>query len=138
MRLYSKGKREEARTLLQRLETIVCRQCKQSFEIKAQRGRKPNYCSDKCREIDNLDHQRAKDYGLSVEAIRALKKSQGDVCAICTERPAEHLDHDHNTNQVRAFLCSRCNMGLGQFFDRPDLLRQAANYLEQHTLSLAA
>jgi hypothetical protein len=40
------------------------------------------------------------------------------------------VDHCHDTENVRGFLCSRCNKALGFMRDRPDLLRAAADYLE--------
>lgn len=54
----------------------------------------------------------------------------GGMCAICRERPAEHVDHDHETGEVRGVLCFTCNVGLGNFRDRPDLLDKAVHYLE--------
>lgn len=33
------------------------------------------------------------------------------------------------TGEVRALLCSACNVGLGMFQDAPDLLTKAAQYL---------
>jgi hypothetical protein len=43
-----------------------------------------------------------------------------------------HVDHDHITGRVRALLCSGCNTGIGHLQDDPDVLRRAADYIEQH------
>nr|BFD85776.1 hypothetical protein StreXyl84_51770 [Streptomyces sp. Xyl84] len=42
----------------------------------------------------------------------------------------EHVDHCHGTGRVRGVLCSSCNAALGQFKDRPDVMRRAAAYVE--------
>lgn len=66
-------------------------------------------------------------------------KAQGERCAVCgdhSEVRQMHLDHDHEccsngcARCVRGVLCLSCNLGLGQFRDRPDLLRYAAAYLD--------
>lgn len=59
-----------------------------------------------------------------------LKAAQGGVCAICGERPAVHVDHDHETHRVRGILCEPCNGFLGAFRDERALLRAAIEYLE--------
>lgn len=41
------------------------------------------------------------------------------------------IDHCHMTDQIRGVICQACNKGLGMFYDRPDLLRNAAEYLEE-------
>lgn len=51
------------------------------------------------------------------------------MCALCRERPARHIDHDHASGHVRGMLCFPCNAGLGQFRDRSDLLEAAIGYL---------
>ena len=77
-------------------------------------------------------HRRSR-YGLDFGEYEEMLLDQGDVCAICLEAPAEHVDHDHETGQVRGILCFNCNGGLGQFRDRVDIMRKAIDYLERTT-----
>ena len=77
-------------------------------------------------------------YGISPEEYAALLNQQGGVCAICHEPETEMLrgkirllavDHDHVNGRVRGLLCHDCNLGIGRFRDRPDLLMAAIMYL---------
>ena len=59
-------------------------------------------------------------------------RQQGGVCAICGSGPEDpqHVDHDHETGEVRGILCFNCNGGLGQFHDSIDaLLAASTTYL---------
>lgn len=80
------------------------------------------------------------DFNITLEEYNALLEAQGGVCAICGTKATgvrepgkrEHsmyVDHDHATGVVRGLLCSRCNFGLGQFRDSPELLLKAVEYL---------
>jgi hypothetical protein len=64
----------------------------------------------------------------------AQKTTQDNKCAICqhefTSAMDTHQDHNHKTNQLRGVLCSRCNTGLGQFFESPEILQKAIGYLK--------
>lgn len=72
-------------------------------------------------------------YGLTVEQWDALVLAQQGRCAICLQELTDpHVDHDHETDAVRALLCNNCNNGLGRFLDDPALLRTAAAYVESH------
>jgi hypothetical protein len=97
------------------------------------------------KRSDNYkDIQRKHAYGLDKEACKNLFNLQSGCCGIC-EKPIEfyglgtHLDHDHNCcpgpkscgKCVRGFLCSNHNKGLGHFNDDPEMLRNAARYLER-------
>jgi hypothetical protein len=59
----------------------------------------------------------------------------GGCCAICGKRPERdaslHLDHCHDTDEIRGVLCNRCNQGLGLFGEDADLLDAAARYLRE-------
>jgi hypothetical protein len=80
------------------------------------------------RRGEKLKHR----YGLTLEAYEKLFVNQKGLCAICGKFSAKPLqvDHCHETNALRALLCSHCNRMLGAAFDSPDKLRAAANYIE--------
>lgn len=78
-----------------------------------------------------------QNYGMTLEEWNTLFASQNQCCALCgtsdfSVGKGACVDHDHVTKKVRAILCQPCNMGLGAFRDRPDVLRAAADYIEQH------
>lgn len=70
-------------------------------------------------------------YGITAAEYDERKAAQGGLCALCREREAEHVDHDHRTGEVRGLLCSCCNQGLGNFRDDARHLRAAAAYVER-------
>ena len=70
-------------------------------------------------------------YGISAAEADRMLEAQGGLCAICGENAAEHVDHCHETGDVRGILCFNCNGGLGQFRDRVDILLMAVAYLER-------
>ncbi|KOU54325.1 endonuclease VII [Streptomyces sp. WM4235] len=69
-------------------------------------------------------------YGITEAERDAMIEAQGGSCLLCRTGPAEHVDHDHQTGKVRGVLCFSCNAALGQFKDRPDVIRRAAAYVE--------
>lgn len=73
-------------------------------------------------------------YGITLAEYDTILKGQGGGCAVCGVSSSGDrklsVDHCHATGRVRGLLCNRCNYALGQFDDRPELLRQAALYLE--------
>jgi hypothetical protein len=72
-------------------------------------------------------------YGLPLGEYGRMLAAQNGVCKICQRTCYRRLsvDHCHVTNKLRWLLCSKCNIGLGQFDHDPDLLREAANYLDE-------
>ncbi len=82
------------------------------------------------------DHGRKYNYGIALGTYDRMLAMQNGKCAICdaTEgggRGAFHVDHDHSSGKVRGLLCEACNLGLGKFKDRAELLLSAIKYLAE-------
>lgn len=77
-----------------------------------------------------------KTYQLSHDRVEQIFTEQGRCCACCQNTdPGEaawHIDHDHQTNQIRGILCAKCNTGIGQLGDSLSGLQQAVAYLQAH------
>ncbi len=68
----------------------------------------------------------------------ALFNAQNGKCGGCHKHQTVlkqklAVDHCHATGKVRGLLCPDCNLTLGKFEDKPQLLRNLATYLESHT-----
>lgn len=75
-------------------------------------------------------------YNITIDDYNMMFESQKGCCAICgrhqsEEKKALHVDHDHETGKIRGLLCQKCNHGIGLFNDNPELLRKAAQFLEE-------
>ncbi len=101
------------------------------------------WCSEKCHSRSIAPEKRRKYrlstvYGITPERYDEMVNEQGDKCAICdrdhpnTSHGFWHIDHCHETGEIRKLLCSTCNTGLGSFFDNPDWLDKAAHYIRSH------
>ena len=88
-------------------------------------------------------------FNISLEHYEQLLAKQDGVCAICKQQETFVargtlaklcVDHNHNCCSgkkscgkcVRGLLCHRCNLVLGHLKDDPDLLRNAASYIERY------
>ena len=71
-------------------------------------------------------------YGLTLEDYDAMMERQNGVCAICsTETKGNlHIDHNHQTNEVRGLLCGKCNRAIGLLNDDISLFTKAITYLK--------
>jgi hypothetical protein len=82
--------------------------------------------------------ERAKErrYGITQEQFGQMLIDQDNKCKICSIEfkgtKYTHIDHCHDTNNVRGLLCNDCNLALGQFNDNTDIMDNAIKYLEKH------
>lgn len=70
-------------------------------------------------------------YGLTVEQFDQMFAEQDGLCKICEKSKATHVDHNHETKEVRGLLCHKCNTGLGFFNDDKQLIKNAYSYLDE-------
>jgi len=82
-------------------------------------------------------------YNISLDEYEKMLRDQNFLCKICKQSETHRykrtgevtdlsVDHDHATNEVRGLLCRNCNLVIGNSQDRPDILREAALYLEAY------
>jgi hypothetical protein len=98
-----------------------------------------NYCRRCHNEIGRRNRERSggsreyhlrRRYGIGQADVEAMIAEQGGLCAACrTDKPA-HVDHDHETGQVRGMLCFLCNQALGNVRDDIARLEGLIRYLE--------
>lgn len=68
-------------------------------------------------------------YGMDPGDFDLMVAAQSGVCAICAKPRRLHVDHDHETGNVRGLLCSNCNTALGLLGEEVDVLIAALAYL---------
>lgn len=106
------------------------------------------YCNRKGKIESTLRYNLKDRYGISLEYYYELLSAQKGLCKICglpetrVTRPKAKIplgyeprlavDHDHSTGTIRGLLCHKCNVGLGNFQDNPELLKKAYKYLKDH------
>jgi hypothetical protein len=93
---------------------------------------KPHPRGPRCRKCDRARY-RARKYNVTFEfALNAP-----DTCEICGihEDDAPHrtltVDHDHNTDEFRGWICLNCNVILGHAQDNVELLKACIEYLKR-------
>lgn len=92
------------------------------------------------KDLNKKDAYLRHHYSISLEFFNALRDFQGYKCAMCKRAEVDFkanlaVDHCHKTGEVRGLLCWLCNKRLGKFSDDHDLLRAAAEYVTQPTLT---
>ncbi len=78
-------------------------------------------------------------YGITKREYDAMFASQGNCCAICqgsdpgSKLGRWHIDHCHDTGNVRGILCAQCNIMIGMSKEDPVILLAGIRYLEEAT-----
>lgn len=89
-----------------------------------------------CHKIYKNKSHLARTYGLSIDEYEQMLAEQGYKCSICgstgsgAEKNKFVVDHCHTTGKVRGLLCWPCNIGIGMFKERPDLIEKVNHYLK--------
>lgn len=108
----------------------ICEQCDGEFT----RAPAAKFCTD-CLPSDQGQkqamrwRQNIRLYGVDKTMWDSMYFEQGGSCAICQEREATCIDHDHETGRVRGLLCLGCNTMLG-FIETPGRLDAALSYIK--------
>jgi len=110
--------------------------CKKCLAKDARNWRKANPAKHRASrwKANHQSHLKRR-FGLTPAEYDALVAQSDGLCGICrkpeTRARRIALDHDHATGEIRGFLCSGCNLLLGNAKDSIDLLEQAIQYLKK-------
>ena len=127
-----------------------CRRRGHEYQV-AHRAQMGEYCKKRYEENKDeiLGQQRAwyhankqvvsdrtllRTYGIARPEFDALLVFQGGGCAICGAKTCGgmgrfHVDHNHETKEIRGLLCHRCNTAIGSLKDTPSIIEGAIVYL---------
>lgn len=108
------------------------------------RKNNPNYFKEyRMKNIEYIkrhDKMRyyVRNYGITEEDFLNLIRIQNNKCDICRvdfsciKTKDIHVDHCHETGQVRGVLCRWCNLTLGHAKDSINILELSIDYLYRH------
>lgn len=81
-------------------------------------------------------------FGIDSFVFKALLLNQENKCSICGNlfdfdskkgsRTYPHIDHNHETGEIRGVLCGNCNIGIGNFKEDEGFLLNAIFYLKNY------
>ena len=111
-------------------QCVYCQEIKPLSAYPKHRGHKDRLdtrCRDCIREQSRLRRQ-----------ILKTAPPKPEICDLCGKKPAHNkkivIDHCHETNTFRGWLCDPCNVGLGNLGDNLAGLSKAVEYLQRHEL----
>lgn len=73
-------------------------------------------------------------YGITLKEYNNLLMEQENKCKVCGEPPIKqrlHVDHNHETGEIRGLLCQACNVSIGKMKESPELLEKLAKYIRR-------
>lgn len=113
---------------LPNVEMKICRICKNNkptsqFPYHSQHKDGFDSRCKECIKIKSKQLQRIRK-NLSIKS----KDNKCECCGIETESIC--VDHDHETEKFRGFLCHSCNLSIGRLGDTLEGVMRAANYLK--------
>ena len=107
-----------------------CKECHRSLPLTAFTTHTPRsdgayYLQKICRECHTIVKKEHRD---------ASKKAplKPDNCDNCHENKKLEIDHTHGTTNVRGWLCTKCNSGIGSLGDDLEGVLRAVTYLENY------
>jgi len=102
-----------------------------------QRRQKAYKDSGRKRVADRKSHLK-RTFGLNEADYDRILAQQGGGCAICGRLPGSrnlHIDHDHESGEVRGLLCFACNVAIGHLRDDPMIASKLIGYLDRFRAS---
>lgn len=114
----------------------TCPKCMDRYVIPEGNHRAKPYCPSCLSSYNRVLYGLKKDHPTpKAHRCECCGKSEDDLTVhysrTGTPISVWRLDHCHETGQFRGWLCANCNIGLGKFYDDPDLLMKAISYIQK-------
>ncbi|NBP14756.1 hypothetical protein EBU95_10215 [bacterium] len=107
------------------MSSKICIYCKEEKSL--DQFPKHNMYKDK---LDMRCRSCIKEHASIRRCLHKKAPSKPKLCECCKKTPIKWcLDHDHETNKFRGWICERCNTGLGKLGDNIEGIVKALNYL---------
>ena len=113
-----------------------CKKCKndqarKTYSEKEIKDSRPSYASSRERHL-------LRTYGINLKKYNELLVKQKYCCGVCEkhqddEKKSLHVDHNHETGEIRGLLCNFCNRQVIGKHKDPELFLKAAKYLSKGT-----
>jgi CRISPR/Cas system-associated protein Cas10 (large subunit of type III CRISPR-Cas system) len=105
--------------------TKYCTVCKQHKVLKAfsKDKQKPDGLYPHCKTCNSLNTKRRKQYR------EIHPKPANNQCQCCGAIDELVVDHCHETQDFRGWICKSCNHGIGKLGDTPEGVLKALDYL---------
>lgn len=110
-------------------------------------GKYSTYMNLKCRcskcKRANANQAMKRKYGISLNDRDRMIEAQGWGCAACSidlrKLPPRqiHIDHNHDTGEVRGILCHGCNIAFGHLGEDSDRIEGLLAYSRKHDVVLS-
>lgn len=113
-------------TTMEILETKFCSKCGIDMPIDNFRiyGATDDVRRAECKDCEKKLNK------LLVEMNKKYGHTKPDRCESCGEMAKLVLDHDHETEEFRGWLCHGCNSGIGWLGDNKEGAQKAVDYFE--------
>ena len=110
---------------------IVCRDCGIEKHSENYHWRVKDSAPNKTLDTTQCKECRRKHTNI----VNALKKKhkypEDSICECCGKVKKLALDHEHTSYEFRGWLCSKCNVGMGNLGDTIEGLQKAIDYLKK-------
>ena len=113
-----------------------CKECRRKTAQQWQKNN-PEKVKAQIRSTPSYESQRnymyKTRYGITLGTYNTLLEEQRGACAICRKVVDYllHVDHCHESGEVRGLLCASCNSYLGKIGDDVETLHRAIMYIQK-------
>lgn len=111
----------------------VCKntQAREKYHAQEIKNARPSYASSRERHL-------LRTYGINMQTYSEMLAKQDFCCGVCgkhqdDEKKSLHVDHNHETGEIRGLLCNFCNRQVIGRHKDPEIFRAAAKYLSKGT-----